>query len=163
VNLPYGRAGFPNKGQIHYDPTEHELPGHIDRDSDRVETKDGAPVTRATTLVDVENPHRVPRSRDPEPGKHRADWVNSELDAFLDQNSDDSTALSVIDVGRATAYGTLRSASTIRSRLRKEWDEHWMSNGGAAPDPTKFGKGVAMYFLLIVFPLAVNFQLIFGL
>jgi hypothetical protein len=89
--------------------------------------------------------------------------VNSELDAFLDQDSDDSTALSVIGVGGATAYGTLRSASTIRSRLRREWNEHWVSNGGAAPDATKFGKGVAMYFLLIVFPLSVNFGLIFGL
>jgi hypothetical protein len=163
VNLPYNRAGFPNQDQIHYDPADHELPGHIDRDSDRVETKDGALVTKATTLVDVENPHRVPRSRDPEPGKHRADWVNSELDAFVDQDGDDSTALSVISVGGTAAYGTLRSASVIRDRLRREWNEHWMGDGGAAPDAAKLGKGVATYFLLVVAPLAVNFGLIFGL
>ncbi len=163
VNLPYNRAGFPNQDQIHYDPADHELPGHIDRDSDRVETKDGALVTKATTLVDVENPHRVPRSHDPEPGKHRADWVNSELDAFVDQDGDDSTALSVISVGGTAAYGTLRSASVIRDRLRREWNEHWMGDGGAAPDAAKLGKGVATYFLLVVAPLAVNFGLIFGL
>ena len=157
VNLPYGRAGFPNEDQIHYDPTDHEFPGHIDRDSGRVETKHGAPVTRATTLVDIETPHRVARSRAPEPGKHRADWVNSELDTFLDQDSHDSTVLSVIGLNGATAYGTLRSASRIRSRLRREWNEHWVSNGGAAPDATKFGKGVMMYSLRVVFPLVVNF------
>jgi hypothetical protein len=38
-----------------------------------------------------------------------------------------------------------------------------MSNSGAAPDATKFGKGITMYFLLVVFPLAVNFGFIFGL
>ncbi|MFC6613753.1 site-specific integrase [Halopenitus salinus] len=161
VNLPYDRAGFPDKDQIHYDPNDHELPGHIDRDSDRVETKDGVPVTEATTLVDVENPHRVPRSRDPEPGKHRADWVNSKLDEFLDQDSDDNPALSVVGLGGATAYGTFRSASTIRTRLSREWNKYWMTNGGAAPNATKFGKGVAMYVLLIVLPLAVNFGFIF--
>jgi len=160
VNLPHDHAGFPNNDQIHYDPSDHELPGHIDRDSDRVETKDGIPVTEATTLVDVENPHRIPRSRDPEPGKHRADWVNSELDEFLDQDSDDSPTLSVIGVGGATAYATLRSASTIRTRLRREWNRYWITNDGAAPGATKFGKGVAMYFLLVVFPLAVNFGFI---
>lgn len=163
VNLPYDRAGFPDQDQIHYDPSDHELPGHIDRDSDRVDTKDGVPVTKATTLVDVDDPHRVPRSRDAEPGKHRADWVNSELDAFLDQDSDDSTALSIIGICGATAYVTLQSTSTIRTRLRREWNDHWMSNGGAAPDATKFGEGVAMYLLLIVFPLAVDIGFIFGL
>ncbi|ERH00272.1 MAG: hypothetical protein J07HQX50_01432 [Haloquadratum sp. J07HQX50] len=148
---------LPDEDQIHYDPTDHGLPGHIDCDSDRVETKDGAPVTRETTLVDIENPHRVARSRDPEPGEHRL--VNSELDTFLDQDSDDSAALSVIGLNGATACGTLRGASPVRSRLRREWNEHWVSNGGAAPDATRFEKGVMMHFLLFVFPLVVNFGL----
>lgn len=105
----------------------------------------------------------VPRSRDPEPGEHRADWVSSELDAFVDQDSDDSDVRSVISVGGAAAFGALRSASVIRNRLSREWNEHWMTNSGAAPDTAKLGKGVVMYFLLVVAPLAVNFGLIFGL
>lgn len=163
TSLPYKRSGFPPRDQIHYDPRSHELPGHIDRESDRVETEDGVPVTEATTLVDIENPHRIPRSRDPEPGKHRADWVNSELSDFFDQDTDDSGILAFTGIAEAAILGMLRSASVIRDRLGREWNEYWMKNGGAAPDRMKLGRGIALYLLLVVFPLGVNLQLIFGI
>lgn len=163
VNLPHGHAGFPSEDQIQYNPADHELPGHLDRNSDRVETKDGVPVTRATTLDDANNPYQVPRSRDMKPGKHRAEWVNSELDDFLDQDSDDSTVNSVIGAVGVVVFGVTRCVSLVDSRLSKEWNEHWIKNGGAAPDKPRFLKGVVLLFLLIVFPLAVDFKLIFGL
>ena len=51
----------------------------------------------------------------------------------------------------------------MRDRLRREVKEHWMGDGGAAPEAAKLGEGVATYFLLVVAPLPENFGLIFGL
>lgn len=160
VNIPYNRAGFPARDRVHYDPRDHELPGHIDRESDRVETKDGVPVTEATTLADIENPHQIPRSREREPGKHRADWVNSDLDMYVDQD-DDSTTLSIASVMGATIQASARTGSILWRRLDREWNEYWVSDNGEKPGTERLVKGVAMYLLLVVLPLAVNLGLIF--
>lgn len=179
TNLPHGRAGFPDADELGYDPSDHELPGHVEReeveDCDFIELREGKTVLLADTLADYNNLSKgdlqgepLSRNRDVEPYKHRADWVNSRLSEYSD-SADTSSAsnrddpdLSMIDLWSTVLVSTTRGTDWLKSRLHREWDEYWTAGDRSFVGTDRAAKVVAVYFLAVVLPLAFHLALLFG-
>ena len=153
--VPHGRAGIPDVDEITYDPRKHDIPGHLDRDSDRVQFEDGRPVTKATTLADLENPHRIDPSEHSPPEEYREETAATRLSNYMNEDHDSDRLMATTILGAASL-----TAGTVWSRLGREWSEYWTAGEGAAPSAERLGKGMARYLLLVVAPLAVNLALL---
>ena len=156
-NVPHNRAGFPAEDQLSYDPSRHDLTGHLARDSDRVRIEDGRPVTVATTLAEIEDVHRLDPEEYPDPEAHRADTQNARLSDYLDEDRDGDVIPAVTVTGAAVL-----TAGATRSRLGREWSEFWLAGDGAAPSAERLAMGTAAYLLLVVLPLSLNLSLLVG-
>lgn len=157
VNLPYGRAGFPSDGEITYDPKNHELPGHVDEDSNHVDHQAGKVVTKATTLFEFKDVHRHTRSADPTADADRLD----QGDQTDSQYKDDVTNYknSAVDVVSAVALASASINNQLQTRLEKEWNEYWVDEPPQSISPERASKGILMYLLGVVIPLGVVFGL----
>ena len=156
-NVPHGRTGFPDEDQLSYDPSQHDLPGHLTRDSDRVSVEDGRPVTVATTLAELENVHRIDPVDRADPGEYRAMTVNSQLFDYHDEDRD-SDMIPAATLGGAAALGV----GQLGARLDREWSEYWLAGNGASPTAERIATGTVVYTLLVVLPLSLNLSLLFG-
>lgn len=156
ASIPYNYAGFPDVDELSYDRRRHDLPGHLDWDSDHVHFNDGCPVTTATTLADLEDPHRVDPSEHAVPEEYRAETVNARLSNYLGEDTDGDRIATATFTG-ATVFIT----GAVWSRLDQEWTEYWKAGEGAIPDTERLVKGITAYMVLVVYPLAVNIGLLF--
>lgn len=154
-NLPHGQAGFPDQTELSYDPSRHDLPGHFDRDSDRVEIKDGQPMALVSTIADTEDVHRVDSDAHAKSQAHRADGVNAHISDYHDYQDSNQTTVTT-PIGAA-----LVCSSVMQSRLHKEWSDFWVAGDGSKPSAERLLKGTAAYILLVIFPASLNFSLLF--
>jgi len=156
-NVPHGKAAFPGEDQLSYNPSKHELPGYLTRDSDRVSVEDGRPVTIATTLAEFEDSHRIDPTDQAEPGENRATSWNSQLPGNLDEDRDSDI------MSAATLSGiAVLCVDQLRGRLTQEWSEYWLAGDGASPSAKRIATGTAAYALLVVLPLSLNLSLLYG-
>jgi hypothetical protein len=160
--MPHNRAGFPGVDQLSYDPSKHDLPGHLKRDCDLVTFEDERPVTVATTLAELEDFHRIdPTDRDRDRGDaedNRATTTNARLSEYFDEDHRDSDVIPAATLGGATVLGV----GELRSRLAREWSEYWLASDGASPSAERIATGTAAYALFVVLPLSLNLSLLFG-
>ena len=118
-NVPYGWTAFPDEDQLSYDPSQHELPGHLARDSNRVSVEDGQPVTIVTTLAEIKDVHRTDPTDRVDPGEHRSTTANLQLSEYLDEERDNDM------IPTATLGGTVvLSLGQIRNRLARERSDY---------------------------------------
>lgn len=179
TNLPHGRAGFPDADEMGYDPSDHDIPGHVERDEvedcDYIELREGKIVLLADTLRDYNNLSKedlqgeaLSRNRDVEPYEHRADWVNAKLTEYnTDTNTTSPSDRDDRDMLMTNFWGTVmisatRGADWIKSRLQREWDEYWTAGDRSFVGIDQAAKIIAVYFLAVVLPLAFNLALLFG-
>lgn len=156
-NVPHDWTAFPDKDQLGYDPSQHDLPGYLTRDSDRVSVEDGQIVTVATTLAELEDVHRIDPTDRVAPGEHRATTTNSQLSEYLDEDRDRDM------IPAATLGGTaVLGVGQLWSRLAREWSEYWLAGNSASPSAERIATGTAAYALLVVLPLSLNLSLLFG-
>ena len=162
-NVPHDWAGFPDADQLSYDPDRHDLPAHLDRDSDRVTFENGRPGTVATTLAELEDFHRIDPTepvRDRDRGDeedHRATTTNARLSDYFDEDRD-GDIIPAATLGGAAVLGV----DQWRTRLAGEWSEYWLAADGASPSAERIATGTAAYALFVVLPLSLNLSLLFG-